>query len=111
MMQIAATSDEMLLAFLGGLLLCIATSVHLLLLGRVTGFSGILFNIFSYNKLKMHTNSALVSGLVISSCALWKLFKFQPAFKSIPFFDQPEITVENLSLFGFALAGRLNEYF
>ena len=104
-MQISATSDEMLLAFIGGLLMCAATSLHLLFLGRITGFSGILFNIFSYNKSRIHTNLALVSGLVISSSILWKLYQFAPAVKNIPFFDRPEETVANLSLYGFAVAG------
>jgi hypothetical protein len=62
-------------AILGGALIGLATTLHLLLKGRVTGFSGIFFSLITYDKTFIWKLSLL--GAVISTSAIfYNIFKF-----------------------------------
>ena len=57
-MFFAATSTDMLMATLGGIIIGLSTSIHLKFKGRITGMSGILFGlsniIFKNNLILKH---------------------------------------------------------
>jgi hypothetical protein len=48
--MLGGDSTEYLYAALGGLLLGIATSINYMFRGKVTGMSGIVYSIISFNK-------------------------------------------------------------
>jgi hypothetical protein len=74
-MKINFNSTDISFALLGGALIGIATTIHLLLKGRVTGFSGIYFSIISYDKTFIWKLSLL--GAIISTSAIfYDIFKF-----------------------------------
>jgi len=51
---------------------------------------------------------AMLSGMGITSCALWLIFKFKPINNGKTFiFSPPEQLIAGLNIFGFALAGLL----
>lgn len=55
---------------IGGLLIAVASSLHLWLKGRVTGFSGIVYNLWSCEDKNNLWRWSLVYGLVFSSCMI-----------------------------------------
>lgn len=55
------------LGIIGGVLIGIATSIHFLVKGRVTGFSGIVFSIITYDQPSFHWKVSLMMGVIIAS--------------------------------------------
>ena len=95
-------------SILGGLIMALASSLHLYLQGKITGVSGAIFRTitlkdFSYN------SSFLIGMIFISSflkCFFDPLDK-QKTFDSSTFLESPSKYVDDLSLPGFTLAGFL----
>lgn len=61
-------------ALIGGFLMGITTSLHLVIKGRITGFSGIFFSIFTYEKKSFFWKSGLMISLAIVSAILFKCY-------------------------------------
>lgn len=85
---------------LGGILISLATSFNLLLKGRITGMSGILFGLLTLNDFIWKLS--LILGIIWTS----SLFKIA-AGKTNWFFDPPIEYLKNLSLIGIAFSGYL----
>lgn len=88
------------MASLGGILISLSTSFHLILKGRVTGMSGIFYGLITFNDFLWKISLAL--GLVWTS----SLFRYIVG-KDSYFFDSSEENLKNLSLGGFAISGYL----
>lgn len=65
---------DVYLALIGGLLMGITTSFHLVVRGRVTGFSGIMFSIFTFDRKSFFWKSALMLSLAIVSTIFFKIY-------------------------------------
>lgn len=63
-------NDIIVYPCIGGFLIAVASSLHLFLKGRVTGFSGILFNLWAREDPNNLWRWSLVYGLVLSCCIL-----------------------------------------
>ena len=63
--------DDIKLASFGGLLIGIATTIHYLFLGKVTGFSGIYYGIVTFDKDSIIWKISLLSGVVLSSSIMY----------------------------------------
>lgn len=63
---------DIYLAAAGGLLIGIATSIHYLLKGRITGFSGIYYSLITMDKNSFFWKISLMSSVVLSSSLLYK---------------------------------------
>jgi uncharacterized membrane protein YedE/YeeE len=99
-------------AIIGGVLIALATSVNLLLKGRITGMSGIFWSLIHLDKASFLFKTSTVSGMIFISSLLYILFDYtKPLMGSTYIFSKPEESVfgkgnlGNLSLIGFALAG------
>ncbi|EAS05352.2 YeeE/YedE family protein (macronuclear) [Tetrahymena thermophila SB210] len=97
---------ELYLALGGGLLISLATIFHLYMKGRITGMSGLLSGIIGNEGSKWKIS--LLSGMAITSCVFWLIFKFDPVNEGKTYiFSPPQALVSSLDIFGFALAGLL----
>lgn len=67
---------ELWLALAGGLLISLATSLHLHLKGRITGMSGLMSGVVGSEGRTWKI--AMLSGMTITSCVFWLIFKFKP---------------------------------
>eukprot|EP00742_Colponemidia_sp_Colp-10_P003994 GILJ01004261.1.p1 GENE.GILJ01004261.1~~GILJ01004261.1.p1 ORF type:complete len:348 (+),score=39.86 GILJ01004261.1:56-1045(+) len=85
-------------ALLGGIIIAVATSLNLLVTGKVTGWSGILGGILTLERRTLRSNICLAAGLLLAS-----LFDLQ--YRDGKSFEDPRRFSEGLSLTGFALAG------
>lgn len=95
-------------SLLGGVIMAIATSLHLYLEGKITGMSGIIFNCISLTDFGY--NYSFVNGMLFMSSFI-KCF-FDPLAKpktidSPTFLETTSKYVGDLSLLGFILAGFL----
>lgn len=80
--------DDVYLALIGGALIGIATSVHYLVMGRVTGFSGIYYSLITYDKNSFYWKLALMSCVMMSSCIMYIFYGPQNA-------DEPYTSFNN----------------
>lgn len=97
----------------GGIFIGIATSIHYVLKGNVTGMSGILYGIISLEKSKnifiiddLHNKLSILGGIIFASALFFNIFGYGTYNKFTPFGPEPQIT-EYTSYLGFALAGLL----
>ena len=67
---------DIYLAAAGGLIIGIATSIHYLLKGRVTGFSGIFYSLITFDKNSFYWKLSLMSSVVLSSSILYRYFGY-----------------------------------
>lgn len=61
-------------AFIGGLLIGAATTVHLLIKGRITGFSGIYYSLVTLDPNSFIWKLALMASIVAVSSGLFKAY-------------------------------------
>lgn len=94
--------SDLILAFIGGLLISIATSLHLFLKGRITGMSGAFFGLLTFEKKSVHWKATLICSMIVVSSVFFQIFSTDPYFSSSTFFDVSNL---DLNLFGFLLAG------
>lgn len=94
-------------AILGGILISLATTLHLALKGRVTGFSGILFGLLSFEGKNFHWKLSVLNGLIAVCSVLFSIFKFNRVSPDIDFrvIETPENLITGMSLLGFAVSG------
>lgn len=85
---------------IGGLLIAIASSLNLYLKARITGFSGIVYNLWSKEDPNNIWRWSLIYGLIISTCLLRVIF-------GSTFFETQDKFLNNLSIGGFILGGFL----
>lgn len=64
------------LSTLGGIIIGIATSIHMILKGRVTGFSGLLYSIISFERNNFIWKLALILSVIASSASMFKYYGF-----------------------------------
>ena len=72
-------------AAVGGIILGIGTSIHYVLKGNVTGMSGIVFGIASYNKNEIAAKLCIVSGLLLAGGIFFDIFGYETYSKYTPF--------------------------
>ncbi|CAD8165109.1 unnamed protein product [Paramecium octaurelia] len=98
---------DIYLAAAGGLLIGLATSIHYLLKGRVTGFSGIFYSLITFDKNSFYWKLSLMSSVVLSSSLLFKYYGFTPILEGAsPSFD-PINQISKIGYIGAAIAGFL----
>jgi uncharacterized protein len=90
--------DEYYYAIGGGLIIALAASLNLLIKGRITGISGILFGTITLNGFFWKINFLI--GLLLS-------YSYFYCFIKRGFFETPEVFLQDLSLAGFFVAGLL----
>lgn len=94
--------SDLILAFIGGLLISVSTSLHLYLKGRITGMSGAFFGLLSLDKKSIHWKATLICSMIVVSSVFFQIFSTDPYYSSSTFFD---VSNSNLNPFGFLLAG------
>lgn len=87
-------------AIIGGVLIAFSSSLNLLLKGRITGMSGILFNILTLTDFFWRIVFVLAMLWVTSLLKISGPEKFE-------LFENPQINTENLPLLGFIICGFL----
>lgn len=65
------------LAVIGGALIGIATSLHYVVKGRVTGFSGILYSIATYDLPSFFWKVSLMMGVVMASSIFYLVYGYR----------------------------------
>jgi hypothetical protein len=63
-------------AIIGGLLIGVATTLHLLVKGRITGFSGIYYSLVTLDPNSFIWKLALMSSIVAVSSGLFKAYGY-----------------------------------
>ena len=66
-MPVTLSSSDAGFAILGGVLIGVSTSLHLLLKGRVTGMSGIFYSLITFDKSSFLWKTSLTSGMLFVS--------------------------------------------
>lgn len=67
---------DIMLAAAGGLLIGVATSLHYLVKGRVTGFSGIYYSLITADRQSFFWKLSLMSAVVLSSSIMFKAYGY-----------------------------------
>lgn len=70
-------SSEVILALLGGVFIGLATSIHYLVMGRVTGFSGIYYSLITYDKSSFFWKLSLMSCVMMASCIMFLIYGYK----------------------------------
>lgn len=65
--------DDVYLALIGGCLIGLATSLHYILMGRVTGFSGIYYSLITFDKGSWNWKLGLMSSVMLASSLMFKI--------------------------------------
>lgn len=91
-------------AAIGGVLISIATSTNLLLKGRITGFSGILFSLVSFEFGSFDWKLPFITLFLITG-ALMAHYKTQ--LKITDSFENLNIMASDLTYLGFIIGGLL----
>ncbi|KAL4478441.1 hypothetical protein ABPG74_006676 [Tetrahymena malaccensis] len=98
--------QDILFAIIGGLLISVATTFNLIMKGRITGISGILFTVFNLQIDQFYWKATFFFGFLATASALFLIFGFQPIFNtSFVMFDSPDQMIANLNYAGFIIAG------
>lgn len=88
------------MALIGGILISVATSFNYLFTGRVTGMSGIYSGIFvTFDKQNFHFRLPFIFAMMATMIFLWNAYGFGA------YFDDPTISVKNLSITGYFVSG------
>lgn len=85
--------DDIKLASFGGLLIGLATTIHYLFLGKVTGFSGVYYSIVTFDKDSIIWKVSLLSGVVLSSSIMYIKYGYFQLI--IPKIDQKNFYLEH----------------
>ncbi|CAD8068430.1 unnamed protein product [Paramecium sonneborni] len=99
--------NDIQLAAAGGLLIGLATSIHYLLKGRVTGFSGIFYSLITFDKNSFYWKLSLVSSVVLSSSLLYKYYGFNPILQGASSSFDSINSISKIGYIGAAIAGFL----
>jgi uncharacterized protein len=107
-MGVELSSSDAGMAVLGGILIGISSTIHLLMMGRVTGFSGIFYSLITFDKHSFFWKSSLISGVLFAASVLMVSAgtdKIGNTDSTI--YDVPEINYGGLSFIGYFIAGLL----
>lgn len=85
-----------LLSSVGGLLLAIAVTIHLVLFGRLTGLSGIVDGVFRYDKPNIEWKLSFLTGIMVCSSVMEAIF---------PTTLKQQTPPKELNMVGYAIAG------
>ena len=91
-------------ALIGGIIMAIASSLHLLVRGKITGISGSFFK--SIHCEEMYYNLSFLLGMILISAIYKSIF---PSYSSI-FFETSSSYLSDLSFLGFCISGFLVGY-
>ena len=94
------SGSQIVNAIIGGAVMSVTTSLHLLLKGKITGMSGAIFNVIHNEDIKY--NGILILGM-ISIAAIIKIFSPN----SSVFFESTEVYHSDLSFIGYIISGFL----
>ena len=94
--------SDYFLALTGGLLISLATSINLLVKGRLTGISGILFSVVSFDRDTLNWKLPFILAFIFFGALARFLMSFEHQFQ---FFTAPVDLVHGLSKFGFLFGG------
>lgn len=107
---------DILLALIGGTLISLSTTFHLLTKGRVTGMSGIFYGILSLDKSTILWKSALIASMMITSIMFFFKSKQEkyyadkesktPIFSYLNSFDDTD-KFKDTNFLGYLIAGLL----
>lgn len=102
------SSQELGFAVLGGALIAISTSFHLLFKGRITGMSGIFFGLITHDQKSFAWKANFVLSTIATTIFTWQIVGFDKLSPDYPaLFDHPSVLVGNLNPGGYFLAGLL----
>lgn len=105
------------LAIIGGAIIGVSTTLHLLLRGRVTGFSGIFYSLVTFDKESFLWKLCLIMAVILISGIMFLIYGYLKKIKIFSFtdpiwissasrgYDPPEVMLGEAGLFGFAVAG------
>lgn len=93
-------------AFIGGLLLSLASSINFILKGRLTGMSSILNGLIKFDD-SVTWKSSVFSGLMFSACICYYLYEFQEFQPKSSFYDSPKVFASGTSYIITLLSGFL----
>jgi uncharacterized membrane protein YedE/YeeE len=94
------TGYSILNTIIGGFFISLATSIHLLLKGKITGYSGIFFNLLK--GIDFQYNFCFLLGTLITPAYI-KIFN-KTSFTN---FENREYFIKDLNILGFIIAGFL----
>jgi len=92
---------------LGGFIMAIATTAHILLQGKITGVSGMLYKCLK--KIEINYSGSFVAGMIFISSVVNVLYHplGKAKIKDSSFMETPDHFAQDLSLLGFIIAGFL----
>jgi hypothetical protein len=99
-----ATNSDIINAVIGGLLISLSTSFHLLFKGRVTGMSGMITGLLTPEKSTFWKLSLFAGMILISS-----IFYLIPSTRD-KYFANAVVNASGLDIVGFAIAGNINHF-
>ncbi|KAL4513023.1 hypothetical protein ABPG72_017708 [Tetrahymena utriculariae] len=95
-------------AVVGGFIVFIATTFNLLVKGKITGISGIIFTLFKFQADEFFWKATFFCAFSASVSVLYLIFGFGTVFNSsFVIFDQPKLITYKLNYIGFIIAGFL----
>lgn len=95
-------------AVLGGALIAIATSLNLLMKGRITGMSGIFFGVITMDPKSAYWKVLYIATTFMTGLVVYQIAGFDKVGDDFPnFFDHPAILIKELSKPGYFIAGLL----
>jgi uncharacterized protein len=101
------TAHNYVAAIAGGVILSISVSLHLLLKGRVTGWSGIFNGLVTFDTKTLYWKSSIIAGLVIASSGAWLLYGSSVPLGNQYLFESQEQFVSGSNFWAWFIAGLL----
>lgn len=68
--------EDLYLAAIGGLLIGLASSLHYIVKGRITGFSGIFYSLISFDTNSFFWKLCLMSSVVLASTLMFIKYEY-----------------------------------
>ena len=99
-------SSELYFAAIGGALIALSTSFHLLFKGRITGMSGIYFGVITSDNKSAYWKIFFILMTFLTTIVTWEIVGFDSLGDDYPnLFDHPNFLISNLNKPGYFLAG------
>ena len=105
--MVALSGSDAGFAVLGGFFISLASTLHVFISGRVTGYSGMLFSLITLDKKSFFCKVPLLAVTLWSGAFLWLMFGTDPFAGNSVIFETPAKTITNLSFLGFGIGGLL----
>lgn len=91
-------------AIAGGIVMSIAISTHLLLKGRLTGWSSIFNALVTFDTNTLYWKTSIIAGLLTASCSAWLIYGTDPVGKQY-LFETHEEFVSGSNFWAWFFAG------